>query len=461
VITIIIGSSLMGAGLLAATRGHLGEIRGASRWAQATLIQAAGWTLVGPLREVVPILIWAVIGHGLLAASLALYLSVLTEFSGRGVRPHWTYGLVVMQSIVLIGLVVTGQSAGARTIVIAACSGALMLKSGHLLLSGIEGRLPSHRFTGALFGACGAMMLARSLYELNLKTGIVSTLDPGESTANDITYLVFFVTATLLTFGFVLMVSNRHMVEQRQAERSLQGALREKEGMLLETHHRVKNNLQLLTSLMRLTAGASKEPETKEALKEMQARIHSVSLLNEMLYKTGSYTRVNLANYLGQIATHLFATQNAKGGKVRLVQELETVEVPTRQAIPCGLIVNELVTNSLKHGFVDGRSGEVRITLRQEPQGQVRIMVSDNGVGLPGDFGTKPRDSLGLQLVSDLAKQLRSDLEVGPGATFTISFLPLAEEGNRDPSAPAERTRSGSRSGSVAEGHRSEQASGT
>ena len=179
---------------------------------------------------------------------------------------------------------------------------------------------------------------------------------------------------------------------------------------------------------MRLTAAGCKEPETKEVLTEMQARIRSVSLLNEVLYKTESYSRVNLANYLGQIAGHLFAAQNADPGRIRLVKELREVEVATRQAIPCGLIVNELVTNSLKHGFAEGRSGEVRISLDQEkPAGQVRIVVSDTGAGLPEGLAPKVGHSLGLQLVSDLVKQLRGDLEIGPTARFTITFLPLAD----------------------------------
>ena len=116
--------------------------------------------------------------------------------------------------------------------------------------------------------------------------------------------------------------------------------------------------------------------------------------------------------------------QNDSTGEVRLVMELGPVEVETGQAIPCGLIVNELVTNSLKHAFAGGRSGEVRIGLQREADGPVRLRVSDTGAGLPANFAARQGHSLGLQLVSDLAKQLLGALEVGPGATFTITFLP-------------------------------------
>lgn len=214
------------------------------------------------------------------------------------------------------------------------------------------------------------------------------------------------------------------LAERKQADEALESSLREKEALLKEAHHRVKNNLALIVSLMRLEADRSQEPETRAVLTQMQARIHSVVLLNKVLYRTESYARVKLADYLRQIATHLFQAQNDSTGEVRLVMELRPVEVETGQAIPCGLIVSELVTNSLKHAFAGGRSGEVRIGLQREADGPVRLRVSDTGAGLPANFAARQGHSLGLQLVSDLVKQLLGTLEVGPGATFTITFLP-------------------------------------
>jgi len=212
------------------------------------------------------------------------------------------------------------------------------------------------------------------------------------------------------------------LFERNQAEEALASSLREKEDLLKESHHRVKNNLALIISLMRLEAGRSREPETQMVLKQMQARIQSVVLLNETLYKTQSYTRVKLEDYLKQVATHLFRANVASAGAVRLVMDLKPAEVDTREAIPCGLILNELMTNSLKHAFTDDRSGEIRIGLDRDTAGKVRLEVSDTGPGLPADFESKERNSLGLFLVSDLVKQLRGALEIGPGAAFTITF---------------------------------------
>jgi|CXWL01.1.fsa_nt_gi PAS domain S-box-containing protein len=221
------------------------------------------------------------------------------------------------------------------------------------------------------------------------------------------------------------------ITERRRADEAVRASLRDKEALLKETHHRVKNNLALIASLMRLEAGRSRVAETKTALEEMQARISSVALLNQTLYQSGSYTTVQLADYLKQVATQVFRAQGPDSAAVRLALDLAPVEVQTAQAIPCGLIVNELITNSLKHGFADGSAGDVSVSLRRGTDGSVNIRVVDSGVGLPQDFATRRITSLGLQLVGDLSKQLRGSLDIGPagpGSAFTITFVPTADE---------------------------------
>lgn len=848
-IVIIVGATLMGGALFVITRGSLGQIRGSSRWATATLLHAAGWFVIGPLRDVTPEVVWTLIGYGLLVLSLARYLIILADFTDTPVSTSWVYGAVVMQSAVLGLLWATGQGAPARTVVVAMVAGALMLKTSHLVLSGREGRLASHALTGSLFALCGSATLARGAYELFLAADPNRASWPSETVMNDVTYLAFYITATLLTFGFVLMVGHRYIGRQRLVEaelressillsraqqvaglgsykfefsdgtwlsspqldelcgidrsyprnrdtwlrliaprfreeigeflglpallehprfekecqvirhsdgqerwvmafgelevdddqkpvrlvgtvqditerkrleaekenegrlleliggggplshalaeavlgyealfpglrgsvllldpdgrrlrhvaaphlplafweaidgveigpgfgscgtaahtgkttmvadiatdplwrdfrdvalrhglqacwsvpilgakdrvlgtfafyadvpraalptelaalergahlvslaierqrsqealkdsearyrtliewlpeavavhrggkvlyvnpatarilgatspqdlvgrdildfvhadsrpsvvrrmaevqepgsvlamaeqtflrmdgspfavevhgigivydgksavfssmrditdrkrsaEALRGLLSEKDALLKEVHHRVKNNLALITSLMRLETRKSQEPETRSALEAMQARIHSVMLLNETLYKTQHYSRVKLADYLGQMATHLFRAHNHDPGAVRLVLELDPLEVNTDQAIPCGLIVNELMTNSLKYAFAAGEHGEVRVRLLVEPYGRTRLVVSDTGAGLPADFEARRGQSLGLQLVADLAKQLRGTLDVGPGATFSVTFLPRLDHG--------------------------------
>lgn len=160
----------------------------------------------------------------------------------------------------------------------------------------------------------------------------------------------------------------------------------------------------------------------------MQARISSVALLNQALYQSGRYKTVQLADYLRQVATQVFRAQAPDSGAIRLTLDLEPVEVETAQAIPCGLIVNELITNGLKHGFEAGGGGDISVSLRRASDGPVRIRVADSGPGLPQEFATKRTASLGLQLVGDLAKQLRGNLEVGPGSVFAVTFTPAIGE---------------------------------
>jgi two-component sensor histidine kinase len=205
--------------------------------------------------------------------------------------------------------------------------------------------------------------------------------------------------------------------------------LKEKVALLNEVHHRVKNNLQVITSLLRLEAGRSSQPDTQTVLKEMQGRIRAMALLHETLYRSGTFASVDLGAYLKQLTTQAFRAQS--NGLVRLNLMLDPVQVSMDVATPCGLLVNELITNALKHAFVRGQTGELRIELNGLPATNDQstrwcLQVRDNGVGLPADFEERRTHSLGLQLVSDLAQQIGGALEVvsepGSGSVFSVSF---------------------------------------
>jgi PAS domain S-box-containing protein len=217
------------------------------------------------------------------------------------------------------------------------------------------------------------------------------------------------------------------VTERKRTEQALQASLQEKVALLNEVHHRVKNNLQVITSLLRLEAGRSSQPDTKSVLTDMQGRIRSMALLHESLYRSGIFASVDLGSYLKQLASQAFRAQSS--GAVRLELELASVPVSMDQATPCGLLLNELISNCLKHGFPDGRSGEVRVELQVLPTlesdtTQVRLRVSDTGVGLPEDIEVRRSHSLGLHLVDDLARQLGATLEIGAGrgAQFVVTF---------------------------------------
>ncbi|WP_414661464.1 PAS domain-containing protein [Horticoccus sp. 23ND18S-11] len=229
--------------------------------------------------------------------------------------------------------------------------------------------------------------------------------------------------------GTARRMAGTHMdlTERKESQEALQSLLKEKEALLKEVHHRVKNNLQVITSLLRLEAARGAQSDTKATLMAMQGRIRSMALLHESLYRSGMFAAVDLGAYLRQIATQSFRSLVPTPSPIRLELDLVAVHVGMDHAIPCGLLVNELIANCLKHGFPDQRAGEVRVELhRCEGDGMLRLRVSDTGAGLPADFAERRGDSLGLQLVSDLALQLQGTLEIGAGpvATFTITFSP-------------------------------------
>ena len=207
----------------------------------------------------------------------------------------------------------------------------------------------------------------------------------------------------------------------------LQELLREKESLLKEVHHRVKNNLQVISSLMRLQSAQIENPVAQAALRDMQNRIASMALLHETLYQSGNLARVDLAAYLQSLCSQLFNSLVMDPGSIQLRLDVASVSLELSQAVPCGLIINELVSNCLKHAFPDKRAGEVRVELQAVGGGaSLRLRVADNGVGLPATLDLQQLRSLGLQLVSDLVGQIQGRLEIGrgPGAVFEVVFTP-------------------------------------
>ena len=218
------------------------------------------------------------------------------------------------------------------------------------------------------------------------------------------------------------------MLDAQVVERTaaLSESLREKEALLREVHHRVKNNLQVITSILRLESGRSDNPASIAVLQDMQDRVRSMALLHETIYRTGTFSAIDLGDYLRQVATQAFRALQTGPGQVRLRLDLGTLRLNLDQATPCGLLANELLSNSFKHGFANGGSGEICVELQPlDEQNHWRLRVYDTGVGLPADFQTRREGGLGLKLVAGLAEQIGGRLEIGPGAMFSVVFVPL------------------------------------
>jgi PAS domain S-box-containing protein len=233
--------------------------------------------------------------------------------------------------------------------------------------------------------------------------------------------------------GFVVFL--RDISARKEADAALQSSLKDKEALLKEVHHRVKNNLQVITSLLRLEASRSAVADTKAVLQSMQGRIRAMAQLHESLYRSGTFASVDLGAYLGQIGSQAFRAQLEHIGAVRLTLEMGSVSVGMDQAAACGLLINELISNGLKHAFPASQreaNGEIKLSLQAHEgcASQWCLSVSDNGVGLSSDFESRRLASLGLQLVDDLSRQIGGTLSIrsapGQGAEFSIVFKALA-----------------------------------
>jgi PAS domain S-box-containing protein len=230
----------------------------------------------------------------------------------------------------------------------------------------------------------------------------------------------------------------RDITERKAAEQALQQSLKNQTALLMEVHHRVKNNLQVISSLLRMEAGRSNVADTKAVLTDMQGRIRSMALLHKSLYRSGTFASVDLGSYLQEVTTQAFSSQSKHPDLVQLTLNLGSVLVGMDQAISAGLLVNELISNCLKHGFPQERRGEVSVVLQpvdaetQTDAALWRLCVSDTGVGLAPDFEERSKASLGMQLANDLSQQVGGDLAIhskpGQGAKFTVIFTALAPE---------------------------------
>lgn len=212
--------------------------------------------------------------------------------------------------------------------------------------------------------------------------------------------------------------------ESRLTRKRLTDSLREKELLLRELHHRVKNNLQVVSSLLGLQMKAMDDPRIGEALRDSQDRIRSMAQVHEALYQANDFARIDGIKYVRDTVTNLRNSYELYSSKISVDIQGETVPLMIEQAVPFGLLLNELVANIFKHAFPDGETGELRIELKLQEGNRAFFKVADNGIGLPAALDLKKPSTLGLQLVDMLIRQLDGELKVerDGGTAFMISF---------------------------------------
>ncbi len=222
-------------------------------------------------------------------------------------------------------------------------------------------------------------------------------------------------------------------VHRKKVDAQVKASLEEKDVLLKEVHHRVKNNMQVISSLLNLQSRHLHDPKIAEAFRDSQRRIRSMALIHERLYQSSDLSRIEFSQYLRNLATHLFHSYQVDANRVRLRMDAEPVYLNINTAIPCGLIVNELVSNSLKHAFPEGRGGEVAVELRRVPEDGYLLLVRDDGIGFPEGLDIRKTETLGMQVVTTLVSQIDGRLEFekanrSGGTAFTLQFNDLPQK---------------------------------
>jgi len=242
----------------------------------------------------------------------------------------------------------------------------------------------------------------------------------------------------ILGIAGIVFSANRLTGFYRRHERNekiIRDSLEEKEMLLREIHHRVKNNLQVISGMLELQGVLVKDPSAKTALREGRNRVMSMALIHQKLYQSQDMAQVRMDSYIKSLVADLFSAYGVDDRKILMKVEAEAIRLDLDIAIPFGLLVGELVTNAIKYAFPPSREGEkagILVSFREREEGDYILSVSDNGIGLPEGFDLDKASSLGLKLVHSLAEQLRGRVMLarGPGTAWTIICPPYLGAGD-------------------------------
>lgn len=211
---------------------------------------------------------------------------------------------------------------------------------------------------------------------------------------------------------------------RKKAESKIENQLKEKQVLLKEVYHRVKNNMQVIVSMLRIQKNFVKDKKAREFLTASKDRIQSMALVHEKLYRAEDLAHIDFSDYVKSLSEQLFRTYVINPDKIKLNTDIKFALLDINSAIPCGLIINELVSNALKYAFPDDMKGEINISLHTDQENNHVLTVSDNGIGFPGKIDFRNTKTFGLQLVNILVDQLHSTVELDRegGTSIKITF---------------------------------------
>ena len=272
------------------------------------------------------------------------------------------------------------------------------------------------------------------------KPGVTKVLDRHLQNGEPYTYDYRFLTKSgewqwMATYGQVVKrnpdgtperMSGTHkdISARKYAEQQLADSLAEKSVMLQEIHHRVKNNLQVICSLLNLQTQGSPDPKITEIMKESQNRVKSMALVHENLYQSQNLSKISLETYVRELTNNLLRSYRSKMSQIKIHVAIASIYLDIDTAVPCGLIINELVSNALKYAFPDQESGEIKVKVTQNTEKSITLTITDNGMGLPHEINVEQTQTLGLRMVKTLTRQISGTLTVSreTGTSFNIHF---------------------------------------
>ncbi|MCC7231491.1 MAG: PAS domain-containing protein [Bacteroidia bacterium] len=289
-----------------------------------------------------------------------------------------------------------------------------------------------------LMGMQKEMVLGKRLSEINVYTNIENEIreavtsnhsrifESNVTTHNlENVWISSTLTPILNEFGKPkkLVVVDADITRSKEMQRQIEISLKEKEVLLKEIHHRVKNNLQIIISLLNLQSGYIKDEYTLKAVKDGQNRVRSMALVHEKFYQAEELSEINFGEYIEKLTQFLYQSYGDKTDRVQMILETDTVNFDMDTAMPCGLLVNEIVSNAYKYAFPGDRKGEIRIRLKKLDH-TITLDISDNGTGPPPGFNPETSESLGMQLIQALTSQLDGEMHFSGenGTRFTIIF---------------------------------------
>lgn len=220
-----------------------------------------------------------------------------------------------------------------------------------------------------------------------------------------------------------LYATARNITRRKRQERQIEASLEEKNILLAEIHHRVKNNLAIISGMLQLELYNTENEETRKIVRNSQMRIKSMAEVHELLYQTGDFSNVTLHHFVDKLVDNITRLYSTDEREISVDTEIADVKLNVNQAIPAAIIINELVTNACKHAFDESEAGRVKVDLHKSGD-RIQLTVADNGSGLPGDFDLQTRKSIGFTLINELTRQLEGGLEVEQdgGTAFRLTF---------------------------------------